>query len=87
MLEHHQKLSRRCLRRAGSRRFHYLAPSSGIHQGDDYIRLNKVLELMDIDNKFAYGKDTYHNKRTCSPEDDRSYHYNNQKRKPRNYEG
>jgi hypothetical protein len=42
---------------------------------------------MDIANKFADGEDTYHNKRTHSPEDDRSHCYSNQKRMPRNYEG
>jgi hypothetical protein len=37
-------------------------------------------------NKFADGKDTYHNKRTRSAEDDRSHRYNNQKHIPRNYD-
>jgi hypothetical protein len=35
------------------------------------IKLKKVSKLMDLANKFADGKDAYHNKRTCSPEDDR----------------
>jgi hypothetical protein len=51
------------------------------------IRLNKVSKLMDFANKFVDGKETYRNKRTRSPDDDRSHCYNNQKRMPRNYEG
>jgi hypothetical protein len=51
------------------------------------IRMKKVSKLMDIANKFIDGKDTYQNKRTCSPKDDRSHRYSNQKRRPHNYEG
>jgi hypothetical protein len=50
------------------------------------IRPKKVSELMDIANKFVDGKDTYNNKRTRSPEDDRSHRYSNQKCMPHNYE-
>jgi hypothetical protein len=50
------------------------------------LKPRRVSELMDIANKFADGKDTYNNKRTRSPGHDHSNHYNNQKRKPRNYE-
>jgi hypothetical protein len=50
------------------------------------LKPQRVSELMDIANKFVDGKDTYNNKRTRSPGHDRSNHYNNQKRKPRNYE-
>jgi hypothetical protein len=41
---------------------------------------------MDIANKFADGEDMYHNKRTRSPEDDRSSRYSSQKRRPPIYE-
>jgi hypothetical protein len=41
---------------------------------------------MDIDNRFVDGEDTYHNKRTCSLEDDRSQRYNNQWRRLCNFE-
>jgi hypothetical protein len=41
---------------------------------------------MDIANKFTDGEDTYHNKRTRSPEDDRSHRYNGQKQRPHNYD-
>jgi hypothetical protein len=50
------------------------------------IKPKKVSELVDISNNFAYGEDTYHNKRTHSPEDDRSHRYNNQRRRPQNFE-
>jgi hypothetical protein len=50
------------------------------------IRPKKVSELMDIANKFIDGKDTHHNKRTHSPEDDRSHRYSGQKCMPHNYE-
>jgi hypothetical protein len=50
------------------------------------LKPKKVSKWMDIANRFAYGEDTYHNKRTCSPEDDRSQCYNNQRRRPRNFE-
>jgi hypothetical protein len=42
------------------------------------LKMKKVSELMDIANKFTNGEDTYCNKRTCSPEDDRSHRYRNQ---------
>jgi hypothetical protein len=50
------------------------------------IRLKTVLELMDVAKKFADGEDTYHNKRTRSPEDDRSHRYSNQRHRSRNYD-
>jgi hypothetical protein len=50
------------------------------------IRPRTVLELMEVANRFADGEDAYHNKRACSPEDDRSSRYNNQRRKSRNEE-
>jgi hypothetical protein len=49
------------------------------------LKPKKVSELMDIAIRFTDGEDTYHNKRTCSPEDDRSQRYNNQRRRPRNF--
>jgi hypothetical protein len=51
-------------------------------------RLNpkKLSKLMDIVNKFADGEDTYHNKRTRSPKDDRSHRYRRQRCMPRNFE-
>jgi hypothetical protein len=51
-----------------------------------HIKPKKVSELMDIANKFTDGKDTYHNNRTRSPEDDRSHRYNNQRHSPRDFE-
>jgi hypothetical protein len=45
-----------------------------------------VSELMDVANKFADGEDAYHNKRTRSPEDDRSHRYSNHRRRSRNYD-
>jgi hypothetical protein len=51
------------------------------------IKPKKVPELMDIANNFADSEDTYNNKRMHSPEDDYSYRYNSQKRRPCNYEG
>jgi hypothetical protein len=45
-----------------------------------------VSELMDVANKFANGEDAYYNKRTRSPEDDRSHRYNNQRCRSHNYE-
>jgi hypothetical protein len=41
---------------------------------------------MDVANKFTDGEDTYHNKRTRSPEDDRSHRYNNQRCRSCNYD-
>jgi hypothetical protein len=41
---------------------------------------------MDVVNRFADGEDAYQNKRTRSPEDDRSNRYNNQRRQSRNYD-
>jgi hypothetical protein len=51
-----------------------------------HIKPKIVSKIMDVANKFADGEDTYHNKRTRSPEDDRSHRYNNQKRRPHNYD-
>jgi hypothetical protein len=45
-----------------------------------------VSGFMDVANKFADGEDTYHNKRTRSPEDDRSHRYSNQRRRFRNHD-
>jgi hypothetical protein len=39
----------------------------------DRIKPKIVAELMDVANRFADGEDVYHNKRTRSPEDDRSH--------------
>jgi hypothetical protein len=61
-----------------SRCIHLQTLLFGIHRGDGHLKLKKVLELMDIANGFAYGEDTYQNKRTRSPEDDRSQWYNHQ---------
>jgi hypothetical protein len=46
------------------------------------IKQKTVSKLMDVAKKIVDGKDTYHNKRTRSLEDDRSHHYNNQKPGP-----
>jgi hypothetical protein len=51
------------------------------------IKPRRVLELMDIANKFTDGADTNNNKRTRVPENDRSNRYINQKRIPHSYEG
>jgi hypothetical protein len=51
-----------------------------------HLKPKKVSELMDIANRFADGEDTYHDKRTRSPEDERSQRYNNQQRRLRNFE-
>jgi hypothetical protein len=45
-----------------------------------------VVELMDIENRFADGKYACHNKRTRSLEDDRGNMYSNQRRRSRNYD-
>jgi hypothetical protein len=50
------------------------------------IRPKTISELIDVANKFVDSEDTYHNKRTRSPKDDRSHRYSNQKRKPSNYD-
>jgi hypothetical protein len=50
------------------------------------IKPKTVVELMDVVNRFADGEDAYQNKRTRSPEDDRSNRYNNQRRQSRNYD-
>jgi hypothetical protein len=50
------------------------------------LKPEKVSEVMDIANRFANGEDTYHNKRTHSPEDDRSQCYNNERRRSQNFE-
>jgi hypothetical protein len=44
-----------------------------------HLKPKKLSKLMDIANRFADGEDTYHNKMTCSPEDDQSQCYNNQR--------
>jgi hypothetical protein len=41
---------------------------------------------MDVANRFPDGEDAYQNKRTRSPEDDRSNRYSNQRRRFRNYD-
>jgi hypothetical protein len=41
---------------------------------------------MDVANRFPDGEDAYQNKRTRSPEDDRSNRYSNQRRRSRNYD-
>jgi hypothetical protein len=46
-----------------------------------------VSALMDIANRFADGEDTFCNKRTRSPEDDRSQRYISQRRRSRKYDG
>jgi hypothetical protein len=46
-----------------------------------------VSVLMDIANRFADGEDSFHNKRTRSPEDDQSQRYNSQRRRSQNYDG
>jgi hypothetical protein len=50
------------------------------------IKPNTVSKLMDVANKFACGEYAYHNKRTRSPEDNRSHRCSNQRRRSRNYE-
>jgi hypothetical protein len=45
-----------------------------------------VVELMDVANRFAHGEDAYQNKRTRSPEDDRSNRYSNHRRRSCNYD-
>jgi hypothetical protein len=50
------------------------------------IKLKKVAELMNVANRFADGEDACHNKRTRSPEDNRSNRYSNQMRRSRNYD-
>jgi hypothetical protein len=40
-------------------------------------KLKTVSELMDVANRFADGEDAYNNKRTRSPQDDRSNRYSN----------
>jgi hypothetical protein len=50
------------------------------------LKPKKVSELMDIAKRFADGEETYHTKRMCSPEDDRSQRYNNQWCRPCNFE-
>jgi hypothetical protein len=46
-----------------------------------HLKPEKVSELMDIAKRFTDGEDSYHNKRTRSPEDDQSQRYNNQRRR------
>jgi hypothetical protein len=45
-----------------------------------------VSKLMDVAYKFTNGEDAYYNKRTRSPEDDRSHRYSNQRCRPHNYD-
>jgi hypothetical protein len=52
----------------------------------DRIKPKTVAELMDVANKFVDGEDVYHNKRTRSPEDDRSHRYSNQRCRSRNHD-
>jgi hypothetical protein len=59
-------------------------PSQGLHRGDfveemGQIKPKTVAELMYVANRFADGEDAYQNKRTRSPEHDRSNRYNNQR--------
>jgi hypothetical protein len=49
------------------------------------LKPKKGSELMDIANKFTDGEDTYHNKRTRSPKEDRSHRYSSQRHMPRNF--
>jgi hypothetical protein len=54
----------------------------GLHRADFIEEMGRtkpkiVAELMEVANRFADGEDAYHNKRTQSPEDDRSNWYNN----------
>jgi hypothetical protein len=51
------------------------------------IKPRTVSELMEIANRFADGEDAYHNKRTRSPEHDRSSRQHNQRRRSRNKDG
>jgi hypothetical protein len=50
------------------------------------IKLKTMAELMDVETRFADREDAYQNKKTRSPEDDRSNRYNNQRRRSRNYD-
>jgi hypothetical protein len=50
------------------------------------IKPKIVAELLDVANRFADGEDAYQNKRTRSPEDDRSNRYSNERRRSRNYD-
>jgi hypothetical protein len=50
------------------------------------INPKTVAGLMDLANRFTDGEDAYDNKRTRSPEDDRSHRYSNQRRRSRNYD-
>jgi hypothetical protein len=50
------------------------------------IKSKTVLDLMDIANRFADGKDACNNKRIRSPEDDRGNRYGGQRRRSRNYD-
>jgi hypothetical protein len=44
-----------------------------------WIKPKTVAELMDVANIFTDREDTYQNKKTRSPEDDRSNRYNSQR--------
>jgi hypothetical protein len=50
------------------------------------IKPKTVAKLMDVANRFTGRDDAYQNKRTRSPEDDRSNRYSNQRRQSRNYD-
>jgi hypothetical protein len=50
------------------------------------VRLCHSDLIEDVTNKFADREDAYYNKRTRSPEDDRSHRYNNQRRRSHNYD-
>ena len=49
-------------------------------------RPRTVGELMDLANKWANGEDAANNKRARSPEEERSRHGNNRRRRPQNYD-
>jgi hypothetical protein len=51
-----------------------------------WIKPKTVAELMDVANIFADREDTYQNKRTRSPKDDRPNRYSNQRQRSRNYD-
>jgi hypothetical protein len=63
----------------------------GLRRGDivkemGRIKPKRVLDLMDIANRFADGEDVCNKKWTRSPEDDRGNRYGGQRRRSRNYD-
>jgi hypothetical protein len=65
--------------------------TQGLHRADFVEEMGRlkpkiVAELMDVANRFTDGEDAYQNKRTRSPEDDRSNRYINQRRRSHNYD-